>query len=60
MEIKASLIIPADVPENKRDTFSKNYLLLTRETGRLFIFSCDHKIEHLNKDFYGPSASPSS
>lgn len=52
------LIIPGDVPEKKHDTFIKNYNLITRETGRLFLFSCDHKIEHLNADFYGTSISP--
>lgn len=48
-------LIPADVPENKRNTFIKNYTTITRNTGRLFLFSCDHKIEHLNEDFYGPN-----
>lgn len=48
-------VIPADVPEKKRDLFIKNYTAITRNTGRLFLFSCDHKIEHLNKDFYGPN-----
>lgn len=58
MNLKNSLIIPADVPENKHDTFIKNYTAITRDTGRLFLFSCDHKIEHLNTDFYGESISP--
>ncbi len=47
-------LVPADVPEKKRDTFIKNYTTITRNTGRLFLFSCDHKIEHLNENFYGP------
>jgi DhnA family fructose-bisphosphate aldolase class Ia len=50
-----SYFVPADVPEKKRDLFIKNYTAITRNTGRLFLFSCDHKIEHLNKDFYGPN-----
>lgn len=58
MNLKNSLVIPADVPENKHDTFIKNYNAITRETGKLFLFSCDHKIEHLNTDFYGESISP--
>ncbi len=58
MELKNQPLIPADVPENKHETFIKNYNAITRETGRLFLFSCDHKIEHLNKDFYGESISP--
>lgn len=47
--------IPADVPEKKHDIFVKNYNAITRGTGRLFLFSCDQKIEHLNNDFYGPT-----
>ncbi len=47
--------VPADVPERKQNIFIKNYNAITRNTGRLFLFSCDHKIEHLNKDFYGPN-----
>jgi len=47
--------IPADVPEKKHDIFVKNYNAITRNTGKLFLFSCDHKIEHLNQDFYGPT-----
>ncbi|HSC25014.1 MAG TPA: hypothetical protein VLB80_02230 [Candidatus Babeliales bacterium] len=49
-----SCFIPADVPEKKHDIFIKNYTTITRQTDRLFLFSCDHKIEHLNNDFYGP------
>ncbi len=49
--------IPADVPEKKHDTFVKNYTAITRNTNRLFLFSCDHKIEHLNNDFYGEGIS---
>jgi DhnA family fructose-bisphosphate aldolase class Ia len=60
MNLKNSLIIPADVPENKHDIFLKNYNAITRNTGKLFLFSCDHKIEHLNDDFYGESISPQS
>jgi len=47
--------ITADVPEKKHDIFVKNYNAITRNTGKLFLFSCDHKIEHLNQDFYGPT-----
>jgi len=31
----------------------ENYLKATRGTGRLMLFACDQKIEHLNDDFYG-------
>ncbi len=49
-----SFTIPADVPVHARDEFRKNYTLLTRGTGNLFLFSADHKIEHLDSDFHGP------
>ena len=58
MNHKNSVFIPADVPEKKHDTFVKNYNAITRNTGRLFLFSCDHKIEHLNSDCYGPNINP--
>lgn len=54
MHNQNNCFIPADVPEKKHDIFIKNYTKITRNTGRLFLFSCDHKIEHLNEDFYGP------
>ena len=46
--------IPLTVPKLKRRQYEKNYLKSTHNTERLFIFSGDQKIEHLNKDFYGP------
>jgi DhnA family fructose-bisphosphate aldolase class Ia len=58
MHNQNSVFVPADVPEKKHDIFVKNYNAITRNTGRLFLFSCDHKIEHLNNDFYGPDISP--
>lgn len=54
----ADIVIPADVPEKKRDTFIENYAAITKNTNRLFLFSGDQKIEHLNKDFYGPGIAP--
>lgn len=58
MHHKNSVSVPADVPEKKHDLFIKNYNAITRNTGRLFLFSCDHKIEHLNNDCYGPNIHP--
>jgi len=55
MKNQNNYFIPADIPEKKHATFIKNYNAITRQTGRLFLFSCDHKIEHLNDDFYGPT-----
>jgi DhnA family fructose-bisphosphate aldolase class Ia len=58
MHHQNNTFIPADVPEKKHDIFVKNYTAITRNTNRLFLFSCDHKIEHLNNDFYGEGISP--
>ncbi|GBF35826.1 MAG TPA: aldolase [Methanothermococcus okinawensis] len=48
------VLVPLDVPPDKRNTYIKNYLKLTQNTGRLMLFAGDQKIEHLNDDFYGP------
>lgn len=45
--------VPIDVPAEARETYIDNYLAATRGTGRLMLFACDQKIEHLNDDFYG-------
>lgn len=45
--------VPMDVPAESRETYVSNYLKATRETGRLMLFACDQKVEHMNKDFYG-------
>ena len=45
--------VPADVMPESRDEYIENYMKATRGTGRLMLFACDQKIEHLNKDFYG-------
>lgn len=49
--------IPADVPEPMRDTYVDNYMKATRGSGRLMLFACDQKIEHLNDDFFGDDIS---
>ena len=45
--------VPADVSADARAAYVENYLKATRNTGRLMLFACDQKIEHLNGDFYG-------
>ena len=45
--------VPVDVPAAARDLYIDSYLKATRGTGRLMLFACDQKIEHLNDDFYG-------
>lgn len=46
-----SIVIPADVPRKMHETFIANYTKITQNTSRLFLFSCDQKIEHLHDDF---------
>ncbi|MDR1422740.1 MAG: hypothetical protein LBI64_07770 [Coriobacteriales bacterium] len=48
------LRIPADVFPEAHETYIDNYLAATRGTGRLMLYACDQKIEHLNGDFHGP------
>ena len=45
--------VPADVSAEARSAYVENYLKATRNSGRLMLFACDQKIEHLNSDFYG-------
>ena len=54
----ADVRVPMDVPAAARDTYVENYLKATRDTGRLMLFACDQKVEHMNKDFYGEGIDP--
>lgn len=45
--------VPVDVMPESRELYIDNYMKATRNTGRLMLFACDQKIEHLNADFYG-------
>ena len=45
------IIIPADVPQNAEQDFIDNYHAITKNHNRLFLFSCDQKIEHLHDAF---------
>jgi len=45
--------VPADVPADMREDYIDNYMAATRGSGRLMLFACDQKIEHLNDDFFG-------
>ncbi|MGA3173199.1 MAG: aldolase [Syntrophorhabdales bacterium] len=49
--------VPADVPQASVDSFMKNYMTITRETGRLMLYAGDQKVEHLNDDFFGEGIS---
>lgn len=51
--------VPADVLPEARETYIESYMKATRGTGRLMLFACDQKMEHLNADFYGEGIDPS-
>lgn len=46
---------PLDVPAAKRALYEKNFQLITKNSGRLFLFAGDQRVEHLNNDFFGTS-----
>lgn len=50
--------IPMDVMPEFKEVYVDNYMAATRGTGRLMLFACDQKIEHLNDDFYGEGIDP--
>jgi fructose-bisphosphate aldolase/6-deoxy-5-ketofructose 1-phosphate synthase len=50
--------VPLSVSKQSYETYIKNYNHITHNTGKLFLFACDQKIEHLNGDFYGDGISP--
>ena len=50
---KEDVIVPLDVPKAMRETYIKNYMEITKGSGRLMLFAGDQKVEHLNDDFYG-------
>lgn len=50
--------VPLTVPAGSAKEYTKNYRLATKDTGRLFLFAGDQKVEHLNSDFDGPDISP--
>lgn len=49
---------PLSVKPEKRSEYLKNFALLTKNTGNLFLIAGDQKLEHLNADFFGPQISP--
>jgi len=50
--------VPLDVPRDSREMYVRNYLKMTRGTGRLMLFAGDQKVEHLNDDFHGDGIDP--
>lgn len=55
-----NIIVPLTVPKNQQENYRNNYAKATKNSGRLFLFAGDQKVEHLNKDFYGPGISEES
>ncbi len=54
MRIKENDVkVPLDVPPAARENYVRNYLDITKRSGRLMLFAGDQKVEHLNADFYG-------
>lgn len=54
MSSKIIIQPPLDVPNDKCSTYLKNLNLITKNSGRLFLFAGDQRVEHLNDDFFGP------
>ena len=52
------VLVPLDVPPERREKYIESYLKITKESGRLMLFAGDQKVEHLNRDFCGPGISP--
>ena len=57
---KRDVLVPLDVPRRMQRTYVNNYLAATQNSGNLFLFAGDQKIEHLNEDFYGEGISAES
>jgi len=57
MRKKNNVKIPLTVPIRSQEDYIQNYMQATLESGKLFLFAGDQKIEHLNKDFYGKGIS---
>lgn len=54
------IFIPLDVPFHAHKEYINNYSAITHNTGKLFLFACDQKLEHLNSDFYGSGIHPNA
>ena len=50
--IEMNFVVPMDVPEEMVETWLENMAAATCNTGRMNLFACDQKIEHLNDDFF--------
>jgi DhnA family fructose-bisphosphate aldolase class Ia len=50
--IEMDVVVPMDVPEEMVENWLDNMAAATCNTGRMNLFACDQKIEHLNDDFF--------
>ena len=50
--IMMDVVVPMDVPEEMVESWLENMAAATCNTGRMNLFACDQKIEHLNDDFF--------
>lgn len=50
--IEMDVVVPMDVPEEMVENWLENMAAATCNTGRMNLFACDQKIEHLNDDFF--------
>lgn len=50
---ESNIKVPLTVPPSAKNEYIKNYLEITKSTGKLMLFAGDQKMEHLNDDFYG-------
>ena len=55
---REDVLVPADVMPETREIYIDNYLKATQNTGRLMLFACDQKVEHMNGDFFGEGIDP--
>ena len=55
---KEKIPVLLDIPAQMRQRFRKNYVKITRGSGRLMLYAGDQKVEHLNDDFFGPGIAP--
>lgn len=55
---KEKIPVLLDIPAEMRQRFRKNYVKITKGSGRLMLYAGDQKVEHLNDDFFGPGIAP--
>ena len=55
---KDQITVPLTVPQAMTKTYIEHYLKATLNSGRLFLFAGDQKIEHLNETFCGKNIPP--